>query len=66
MKSVFVLLIAGVVLLTACGLSLWRGKTVGLYGVIEPRTSVFYWLIVATYGALGMLCLIFAVRMLWR
>jgi hypothetical protein len=66
MKSVFVLLIAGVLLLTACGLSLWRGKTIGLYGVIEPRTSVFYWLIVLFYGVLGILCVIFVVRLLLR
>lgn len=57
-----ILFVAAVVLLTACGLSLWRGKTIGLYGSIEPRTSLFYWLIVVTYGGLGTLCLIFAIR----
>jgi uncharacterized membrane-anchored protein len=64
MNSVFVLLIASVVLLTACALSLWSGKTIGLYGIVETRTSVFYWLIVVTYGGLGVLCLIQAFKAL--
>lgn len=66
MNAVFILLAAGLALLGACVLSLWTGKTVGLYGVIETRASVFYWLIVVTYGGLGVLCLIFAFRALWR
>ena len=66
MRSPVVLLVAGLVLLAACGLSLWRGATIGLYGIIEPRTSVFYWLIVGTYGLLGVLSMVFAVRMLGR
>jgi len=66
MNAVLVLLIASVALLTACAFSLWTGKTVGLYGMIETRASVFYWLIVLTYGGLGVLSLTFAVRMLLR
>ena len=50
----------------ACAVSLWQGKTIGLYGIIETRTSAFYWIIVVTYGGLGVLCLIFAVRTLFR
>ncbi len=65
MKAELVLIAAGLVLLAACGLSLWSGKTIGLYGVMETRASVFYWLIVATYGVLGVLCLFFAVRSAW-
>ena len=66
MKTAGVLLVAGLVLLTAGGLSLWRGKTIGLYGAVEPRTSVFYWNIVGAYGVLGVLSLVFAIRTLWR
>ena len=66
MKLTLVLLVAGVLLLAVCGLSLWRGKTIGPYGIVEPQTSVFYWLIVAAYGALGALSLVFALRELSR
>ena len=66
MNSVILLVTAGVVLLTACALSLWNGKTVGLYGAIETSTSLFYWVIVVTYGGLGGLCLLFGLRMLIR
>jgi hypothetical protein len=62
MNRVLVLLGAGLVLVTACAVSLWRGKTIGLYGVIETPVSIFYWIIVITYGVLGVLCLISAIR----
>lgn len=62
MKPALLLAVAGVVLLTACAFSLWSGKTIGLYGVTETRASVFYWIILATYGGLGLLCLVFAFR----
>lgn len=62
MNPVLVFLIAAVVLLTACALSLWSGKTIGLYGIVETRASVFYWLTVVTYAGLGVLCLISALR----
>lgn len=67
MKTAFAFLALGLALLVACGLSLWSGKTPGLYGAIETRASVFYWLIVATYGVLGALGVAFAMRcLLWR
>jgi hypothetical protein len=66
MKATLVLLAPGLALLTACILSLLSGKTFGLYGVTETRSSVFYWLIVVTYGGLALLCFVFALRALWR
>lgn len=66
MNAGVVLAVAALVLLTACGLSLWSGKTIGLYGVTEARTSAFYWIIVTTYGGLGALCVLFALRLLLR
>jgi hypothetical protein len=63
-KPAFVFFPAALLLLTACVVSLWAGKTVGLYGIIETRTSIFYWIIVVTYGGLGILSLIFAFRTL--
>ena len=52
----------GVVLLALCALSLWHGRTIGLYGVVETRATIFYWMLVAAYGGLGALSVIFAVR----
>ena len=66
MSAAIVLLIATLVLLTACGVSLWAGKTIGLYGMTETRASVFYWIIVASYGALGGLCGLFTLRLMLR
>ena len=66
MNPVLVLTIAAVVLLALCGLSLWSGRTIGLYGVTELPTGPFYWIIVATYGALGGLCVLFAVRLMFH
>ena len=59
-------MIAGHALLALCAWSLWNGKTVGLYGTLETLSSVFYWLIVVTYGGLGVLSVVFAFKMLWR
>jgi hypothetical protein len=66
MSAAVVLLIAALALLTACGVSLWTGKTIGLYGMTETRTSVFYWIIIATYGAVGVLSMLAALRILTR
>lgn len=66
MKPAPILLVAAIVLLGAAGLSLWRGRTPGLYGVMEPRTSAFFWIIVGAYLLLGGLSLIFAIRSFLR
>ena len=64
MSTGFTLLIAAAVLLGAGAWSLLAGKTIGLYGVIEPRGSIFYWIIVTSYLGLGTLCVAGAVRIL--
>ena len=64
--AVLILVAAGVLLLVACAASLWSGKTVGLYGVTESRSTPFYWILVVTYGGLGVLCLLFALRVAFR
>ena len=66
MTAILILVAAGILLLTACAASLWTGKTVGLFGVTETRASLFYWIIVVTYGGLGVLCLTFCMRLLIR
>jgi hypothetical protein len=57
---------AGIVLAALGAWSLWAGKTIGLYGVIETRTSPFYWIIVLTYLGLGALNVISGVRLFLR
>jgi hypothetical protein len=57
---------AGVALLALCVLSIWHGKTVGLYGAFETPSSIFYWIIVVTYAGVGALSLVFAFKLLWR
>lgn len=66
MSAGYVYLIAGVVLLAAGIVSLILGKTIGLYGVVETRASIFYWIIVVVYIGLGGLCLLGALRLLLR
>jgi len=65
-NSALIILFAGIVLLLAGALSLFFGKTIGLYGVIENRASIFYWIIVVTYLVLGSLCLSGAYRLFIR
>ena len=64
--TVYILLAAAVILLTAGIISIYAGKTVGLYGVIETRSSIFYWIIVATYMGLGLMCLFFIFHILFK
>lgn len=66
MRMTIGFLSAGLVLLALCALSLWNGKTVGPYATIETPASVFYWIIVVTYGGLGALSIVFALMALWR
>jgi hypothetical protein len=66
LTALAVLVVAGIVLLVLCAVSIWSGRTVGLYGAMETRASIFYWIIVITYGGLGALCLFFALQMLMR
>jgi hypothetical protein len=60
------LIAIGVALLAAGVVSLILGKTIGLYGVIETRGSVFYWIIVSTYFGLGGLSTATGGRMLLK
>jgi uncharacterized membrane protein YidH (DUF202 family) len=66
MRTALAFLAAGLVLLTLAALSLWYRTTVGPYGTMETRSSVFYWIIVTSYGGLGLLSVIFAIKSLWR
>ena len=59
------LLLAGFILLAAGIISLLMGKTIGLYGVVETRQSIFYWIIVIVYLVLGGLCWFNAIRLWW-
>ena len=63
---IFVFLFAGVFLLFLSGLSLYLGKTIGLYGTIEDQSSIFYWIIITTYLALGFGSLFSAYRFFLR
>lgn len=66
LRAVVILLATGVLCLAAAGISLRRGRTIGLYGVLESRGSVFYWILVGTYTLLGVLSLFFALRLFRR
>ena len=66
MQFPYFLLLLGVLLLAAGAASLYFGKTIGLYGVMETRASVFYWIIVITYLGLGGGCLFSAIRLILR
>jgi hypothetical protein len=64
MTTAFAFLAFGIVLLVAFAASLWTGRTIGLYGAIETRSSIFYWIVLLTYGGLGVLSVLFALRFL--
>ena len=66
LNTTLIFIVAGVLLLLAGALSLFYGKTIGLYGIIETRASIFYWIIVASYLVLGLGCLFGAYRLFIR
>ena len=66
LNTTLIFIVAGVLLLLAGALSLFYGKTIGLYGIIETRASIFYWIIVASYLGLGLGCLFGAYRLFIR
>ena len=58
MPSIALIYLAAAILLLTAGIaSLIAGKTIGLYGMIEPRSSIFFWVIVVTYLGLGAMSL---------
>lgn len=64
MKLPVVLIGAGIILIALGGWSLWAGKTIGLYGMVETRSSPFYWIIVAVLFSLGGLNVWFGIKSL--
>lgn len=65
-STIYILLAAAVILLSAGIVSIYAGKTIGLYGAIETRSSIFYWIIVVTYMGLGLMCILMIFRILFR
>jgi succinate dehydrogenase/fumarate reductase cytochrome b subunit len=66
MSTFLIFIIAGVVLLGFGIWSLLAGKTIGLYGIIETRSSPFYWIIVIVLLGLGIFNIVAGLRILFR
>ena len=66
MSTSFFFIIAGLVLLGFGIWSLLAGKTIGLYGIIETRSSPFYWIILIVLLGLGILNIIDGLRILLK
>ena len=66
MKLPFVFIVSGFLFIAFGVWSLWAGKTIGLYGVIETRSSPFYWIIVIVCIALGVMNVIAGLHMFFR
>jgi hypothetical protein len=64
MSLPFILIVAGFVLLGLGIWSLWAGKTIGLYGIVESRSSIFFWIIVLAYFVIGVFNLLSGLRLL--
>ncbi len=59
-------IIAGLVLF---GFGLWSllaGKTIGLYGIIETRSSPFYWIMVIVLLGLGIINMVAGLRFFFK
>lgn len=65
-STIYILIAAAVILLTAGIASIYAGKTIGIYGAMETRSSIFYWFIVVTYLGLGLMCVFVILRILFR
>ncbi|OGZ33659.1 MAG: hypothetical protein A2Y98_01865 [Candidatus Portnoybacteria bacterium RBG_19FT_COMBO_36_7] len=62
----YIYIIAGLILL---GIGIWSlaaGKTIGLYGMIESRSSPFYWIITIVCLGLGILNIVLGFRIFFK
>jgi hypothetical protein len=61
-----ILIFAGIIFILFGIWSLWAGKTIGLYGIVESRSSLFFWIIVLAYFVIGVFNLLAGLRLFLR